>query len=308
LAVACDLEKKACHLSKIMGATTHSLEVNAPLRAVYNQWTQFEEFPRFMEGVREIRQHGTRTLFWKVNIAGKDKEWEAEILEQVPDTRIVWQSVDGTENRGTILFEPLDPERTRITLTIEYQPEGILEMAGDALGIPSSQVEADLKRFRDFIEQKEMETENWRDRIETRVSVDAIGRPGSANGVPDRENGDRTIDDQDRGTRSFSATTEEAASDAVEIRTDKLLAEPSQAVHRVEPETEFLPEAPVADREGSSQFYRDAGVLAPTHEAIALRAYELYLARGQTEGHAREDWLEAERQLSEATLDQRPPI
>jgi hypothetical protein len=83
---------------------------------------------------------------------------------------------------------------------------------------------------------------------------------------------------------------------------------PSQAVHRVEPETEFLPEAPVADREGSSQFYRDAGVLAPTHEAIALRAYELYLARGQTEGHAREDWLEAERQLSEATLDQRPPI
>jgi uncharacterized protein YndB with AHSA1/START domain len=293
-----------------MGATTHSLEVNAPLRAVYNQWTQFEEFPRFMEGVREIRQHGARTLFWKVNIGGKDKEWEAEILEQVPDTRIVWQSVDGTENRGMILFEPLDSERTRITLTIEYQPEGILEMAGDALGIPSSQVEGDLKRFRDFIEKKELETENWRGRIERGETVNATDRRGSANGAPDRENGDHTIDD--RGTRSISATAEEAAPAPAEMRTEQVLPEASQALQRPEPEAEFLPKAPVADPEGaaesSSQFYRDAGVLAPTHEAIAIRAYELYLARGRTEGHAREDWLEAERQLTEATLDQRPAL
>jgi uncharacterized protein YndB with AHSA1/START domain len=294
-----------------MGATTHSLEVNAPLRAVYNQWTQFEEFPRFMEGVREIRQHGTRTLFWKVNIGGKDKEWEAEILEQVPDTRIVWQSVDGTENRGMILFEPLDPERTRITLTIEYQPEGILEMAGDALGIPSSQVEGDLKRFRDFIEKKEMDIENWRGRIEKGESVDATGRPGSANGVPDRKIGDRTIDDQGWGTRSISSMTEEAERDAVETRTATRLLEGSQALHTTETETEFLPKAPGANTEGaesSSQFYRDAGVLAPTHEAIALRAYELYLARGRTDGRAREDWLEAERQLAKATLEQRPAL
>jgi uncharacterized protein YndB with AHSA1/START domain len=295
-----------------MGATTHSLEVNAPLRAVYNQWTQFEEFPRFMEGVREIRQHGTRTLFWKANIGGKDKEWEAEILEQVPDTRIVWQSVDGTENRGMIVFEPLDPERTRITLTIEYQPEGILEMAGDALGIPSSQVEGDLKRFRDFIEKKEMGTENWRGRVETGESVDATGRPDSANGVPHRENGDRTIDDQGRGTRSISAMTEEASPDPVQTRINTMLLEGSQALHTTETKTEFLPKAPGANTEeaaeSSSQFYRDAGVLAPTHEAIALRAYELYLARGRTDGHAREDWLEAERQLAEATLEQRPEL
>jgi uncharacterized protein YndB with AHSA1/START domain len=285
-----------------MGATTHSLEVNAPLRAVYHQWTQFEEFPRFMEGVREIRRQGTRTLFWKVNIGGKDKEWEAEILEQVPDTRIVWQSVDGTENRGMILFEPLDPERTRITLTIEYQPEGILEMAGDALGIPSSQVEGDLKRFRDFIEKKEMETGNWRGRIETGESVDATDRPGRANGVPDRESGDRTIDNQGQGTRSIATLTEEAAPNPVERRTDQMLPEVSPALHSVEPASDLLREAPVADPEGAaesgSQFYREAGVLAPTHEAIALRAYELYLARGRTEDHAREDWLEAERQLS----------
>src|SRR6202030_3081605 len=156
-----------------MGSTTHSIDVNAPLTAVYNQWTQFEEFPRFMEGVVEVRQEGPRTLFWKVNVGGKDKQWEAEILEQVPDTRIVWESVDGTQNRGMIAFAPVDDERTRITLTIEYEPEGILERAGDAFGIPSSQVEGDLKRFRDFIEKKELETENWRGRIESGESMHA---------------------------------------------------------------------------------------------------------------------------------------
>lgn len=111
---------------KIMGATTHSIDVSAPLKAVYNQWTQFEEFPRFMEGVIDIRRHGPKTLLWKVNIGGKDKQWEAKIVEQIPDTRIVWESIDGTQNRGVISFESLDFERTRITLTIEYQPEGFL--------------------------------------------------------------------------------------------------------------------------------------------------------------------------------------
>ena len=88
-----------------MGSTTHSIDVTAPLKAVYNQWTQFEDFPRFMEGVVEIRQQGPRTLFWRANVGGKDKHWEAEILEQVPDTRIVWESIDGTQNRGMIAFE-----------------------------------------------------------------------------------------------------------------------------------------------------------------------------------------------------------
>ena len=137
-----------------MGSTTHSIDVNAPLGAVYNQWTQFEEFPRFMEGVVEIRQQGPRTLFWRVNVGGKDKQWEAEILEQIPDTRIVWESVDGAQNRGMIAFEPMDNERTRITLTMEYEPEGFLERAGDALGIPSSQVEGDLKPVPGFYRAK----------------------------------------------------------------------------------------------------------------------------------------------------------
>lgn len=148
-----------------MGATTHSIEVNAPLRAVYNQWTQFEEFPCFMEGVEEVRQEGEKRLFWRATIGGKTKEWEAEITEQIPDERIAWQSVDGSPNSGTITFEKLDSELTRVSATTEYEPEGFIEKAGDALGIPSGRIEGDLGRFREFIEQRGRETGGWRGQI-----------------------------------------------------------------------------------------------------------------------------------------------
>jgi uncharacterized membrane protein len=137
-----------------MGSTAHAIDVNAPLRAVYNQWTRFEEFPRFMESVVEVRQLSPNTLLWKVRIGGKEKEWEAEIVEQVPDSRIVWESVDGIQSSGMVTFESLDLEHTRITLALEYEPEGFVEKAGDAIGIPSGQVERDLQRFKDFIEKR----------------------------------------------------------------------------------------------------------------------------------------------------------
>ena len=156
-----------------MGSTTHAIEVNAPLRAVYNQWTLFEEFPSFMEGVNEVRQDGPSRLLWRVNIGGRDKEWEAEITEQIPDAKIAWQSIDGTPNSGEVNFESLNPQTTRITLTIQYEPEGILEKAGDVLGIPSGRVESDLKRFRDFIEEKGGETNGWRGTIGTTTSLDS---------------------------------------------------------------------------------------------------------------------------------------
>jgi hypothetical protein len=148
-----------------MGSITHSIAVNAPLRVVYNQWTQFEEFPRFMEGVEEVRQESDKRLLWKAKIAGKDKQWEAEITEQIPDKRIAWVSVDGTPNAGEVTFDLMESEQTLITLTMEYEPEGFLEVAGDVLGVPSGQVEEDLKRFRDFIEQTGKETGGWRGRI-----------------------------------------------------------------------------------------------------------------------------------------------
>jgi uncharacterized membrane protein len=154
-----------------MGTITHSIEVQVPLQAVYNQWTQFEEFPSFMEGVEEVRQEGERRLFWKVKIGGKIKEWEAEITNQVPDERIEWKSVDGTSNAGAITFQGVGPDRTIVTATIEYEPEGVVEKSGDALGMPGRLVEGDLKRFRDFIEQRGRETGAWRGQIPEKKSL-----------------------------------------------------------------------------------------------------------------------------------------
>jgi uncharacterized protein (TIGR02271 family) len=148
-----------------MSATTHSIEIDASLRAVYNQWTQFEEFPHFMEGVEQVRQEGEKRLFWKARIGGKVKEWEAEITNQVPDQRVAWESVDGSPNSGTVIFQSISPDRTKITATVEYEPEGLLEKTGDALGIPSGRVQADLERFRDFIEERGGESGGLRGEI-----------------------------------------------------------------------------------------------------------------------------------------------
>jgi uncharacterized protein YndB with AHSA1/START domain len=286
-----------------MGSTTHSIDVTAPLKAVYNQWTQFEDFPRFMEGVVEIRQQGPRTLFWRANVGGKDKQWEAEILEQVPDTRIVWESIDGTQNRGMIAFEALDPERTRVTLTMEYEPEGFIERAGDALGIPSGQVEGDLKRFRDFIEKRKMETGSWRGEIangETAISAGATGRPDDLLGVL---NGNQAIEMESRQAPPLVTETGEAPLNADERAIEEPSAEAILSLPVPESSSEFLNEAaPLSEKraiEEESQFYREAGVLAPTHEQIAERAHALYVARGRIFGYALDDWLEAEKQLSD---------
>jgi uncharacterized protein (TIGR02271 family) len=148
-----------------MGLSNHTIEVNAPLRVVYNQWTQFEEFPRFMEGVEEVRQEGNKRLFWKAKIAGKVKEWEAEITDQVPDQKIAWRSIDGSSNAGTITFNALGADTTQVNAEIEYEPEGLLEKTGDVLGIPSGRIEGDLTRFRDYIEKRGRETGGWRGQV-----------------------------------------------------------------------------------------------------------------------------------------------
>jgi uncharacterized membrane protein len=142
-----------------MAAISHSIEVNVPLQTVYNQWTRFEEFPRFMEGVKEVRRDGPNRLFWKAKIGGQEKQWEAEITEQVPNVRIGWRSVDGASNRGAVAFEALDVSQTRVTLRMDYEPEGFLEHAGDALGIPLGDVAENLNRFREFMENRESPTD-----------------------------------------------------------------------------------------------------------------------------------------------------
>jgi len=118
-----------------------------------------------MEGVEEVRQQADKYLFWRAKVGGKVKKWKAEITNQVPDERIAWRSVDGRPNSGTVIFAELGPNRTRVTATIEYEPEGLLEKTGDALGIPSGRIERDLERFRNFIEERGHETGGWRGQI-----------------------------------------------------------------------------------------------------------------------------------------------
>jgi len=141
------------------------IEVDRPLSTVYNQWTQFEEFPFFMEGVKEVRQLDDTHLHWRAEIWGKEKEWDAEITEQEPDKRISWKSVGGAENAGTVRFEPLDAERTRVRLVMAYNPEGLVESVGDALGIFTSRVENTVKDFKQFIESRGVETGAWRGEV-----------------------------------------------------------------------------------------------------------------------------------------------
>jgi uncharacterized membrane protein len=148
-----------------MSTIEQSIEVHVPVRTAYNQWTQFEEFPRFMEGVESVTQLDDKRLHWRANIGGVVKEWDAEITEQIPDKRIAWRNISGTKNAGVVTFHRIDDHTTRIMLQVDYDPEGIVENVGDAVGITSARVRGDLERFKDFIEARGRETGAWRGEI-----------------------------------------------------------------------------------------------------------------------------------------------
>jgi uncharacterized membrane protein len=148
-----------------MARIEKAIEVSVPVREVYNQWTQFEEFPRFMDGVEEVRQLDDTRLHWRAAIAGKQEEWDAVITEQIPDQQVAWHSTSGPENSGTIRFTPLDANRTRVTATIGYEPEEVIEMVGDTLGFLERRVEGDLERFKIFIEARGEATGAWRGEV-----------------------------------------------------------------------------------------------------------------------------------------------
>jgi uncharacterized membrane protein len=142
-----------------------SIDVEVPVRTAYNQWTQFEEFPRFMEGVVSVKQLDDRRLRWRANIGGVEKTWEAEISEQIPDERVAWHSVAGATNAGVVTFHRLDAGRTRVMLQMEYDPEGFVENVGDFIGVASGRVKGDLERFKEFIESRGQETGAWRGEV-----------------------------------------------------------------------------------------------------------------------------------------------
>ena len=143
-----------------------SIDVKVPTRKAYNQWTQFEEFPRFMGGVEEVRQLDEKRSRWRTNIGGKEKVFDTEITEQIPDKRIAWRSLSGASQAGVVIFHTLSDRKTRIMLQMEYEPEGFAENVADGLGIVNRRIEKDLERFRDFIETQGIETGAWRGRIE----------------------------------------------------------------------------------------------------------------------------------------------
>lgn len=151
-----------------MSKITEHIDVDVPVGVAYNQWTQFESFPEFMEGVERVVQLDPKTLDWTATIAGKTKHWRAEILEQQPDRLISWRSTEGARNDGAVSFEPVDADTTRVSLEVDIAPEGPLEATGDALGFVSRRVKADLDRFKEFIESRGQATGGWRGRVEDR--------------------------------------------------------------------------------------------------------------------------------------------
>jgi uncharacterized membrane protein len=142
-----------------------SIEVERPLRTVYNQWTQFEDFPLFMKGVKKVTQLDDQRLHWEAEIGGKNKQWDALITDQIPDQLIAWQSEGGEYSSGVVKFAATDANRTRIDLQVLYEPLGFVESAGGALEIISSRIETDLRRFKEFIENRGQETGAWRGSI-----------------------------------------------------------------------------------------------------------------------------------------------
>ena len=145
-----------------MSTIVESIDVAVPVRTAYDQWTQFEEFPRFMEGVKSVTQLDDKTLEWTAEIAGVTRSWTAEITDQEPDQKVAWRSTSGAKNAGQITFQPLGDNMTRTTLQLDVEPEGPVETAGDALGFVERQAEGDLRRFKEFIEKRGTATGAWR--------------------------------------------------------------------------------------------------------------------------------------------------
>lgn len=143
----------------------YSVDVNVPVSTAYNQWTQFETFPAFMEGVEIVTQLSDSRLYWRAEIAGMDQEWYAEITEQTPDQRIAWTSTSGAQHAGVVTFHHIEDDVTRVMLQMEYDPEGFIENVGAALGIVESRMKSDLERFKNFIESRGDATGAWRGTI-----------------------------------------------------------------------------------------------------------------------------------------------
>jgi len=163
-----------------MAMIERGIEIGAPASRAYNAWTRFELFPRFMEGVEEVRQKDERHLHWRARVLGKEVEWEAEITEQIPDKRVAWRSEDRAPNAGVVTFHRLSDDKSRVMLQLEYEPERVAEKVADALGVMTRRVEGDLERFRTFVEKAGDDIEGWRGEIPAPSDAQQKGAGGGA--------------------------------------------------------------------------------------------------------------------------------
>ena len=148
-----------------MSTIEQSIELNVPVRAAYDQWTQFEEFPKFMEGVEEIRQIDDTHLHWVAEIGGTRHEWDAVITEQLPDERVAWRNTDGKDNAGVVTFHKLSDDQSKLMVQLDFVPEGIKEKVGDLIGAPDRRVKSDLERFKELVESRGDASGSWRGEV-----------------------------------------------------------------------------------------------------------------------------------------------
>src|SRR3954465_7288641 len=182
-----------------------SIDVDVPVTTAYNQWTQFEQFPQFMSGIEQVEQLDERTLRWVAEIAGVRRQWIATVLEQVPNRKVAWAAAEGATNAGAGTFEAVGGSRTRVTLSLDYEPEGVVEKVGDALNIVERQATGDLERFKSFIESRGSETGSWRGEVSDQPDV----------GTPDVE--DAAASRGDSGKAGVSGTAVVAGAAAVAV-------------------------------------------------------------------------------------------
>jgi len=163
-----------------MPSTTQSIDVNVPISTAYNQYTQFEDFPQFMEGVKSVTQLDDTHLRWVTEVGDETKEWTAEITEQKPDERIAWQAQGDVDNAGIVTFHAIDADSTRVTAEMTYETDGLKEAIGDALGFVDRRVKGDLERFKEFLEARGSETGAWRGEVEAGVEVNSDDASGTS--------------------------------------------------------------------------------------------------------------------------------
>ena len=149
-----------------MSTVEQSIDIGVPVSVAYDQWTQFESFPEFMDGVEEVRQIDDTHLHWRANVAGREVEWDAVITEQLPDQRVAWKATDGKANAGVVTFHRLSDESSRIMVQIEHESDGVMEKVGSALGADKREVKNSLERFKELVERRGGATGAWGGEVE----------------------------------------------------------------------------------------------------------------------------------------------